>query len=154
MTKHYTAADLAARLKKDGMDVDFKYRANPKRSAGPSESDIQQEVIRQWAALCASYGLAENLLMAFPLQAARTPRNGARMKREGMRKGTLDLFLAVPAQGYHGLWIEMKTEKGVVSDEQTAMLVILNEQNYVTAVCRDVIPAMTEIKMYLNLRRL
>jgi hypothetical protein len=51
---------------------------------------------------------------------------GARMKREGMKAGVFDLHLPLARDGYHGLWIELKTKedklrkvrKGVLSESQ------------------------------------
>lgn len=38
----------------------------------------------------------------------RSLRQGALMKRKGLRKGASDLFIAYPTSLYSGLWIEMK----------------------------------------------
>lgn len=96
-----------------------------------SESQIQRAVMNWWALAHRGLGIPdERLLMAFPLQGARTPRNGARMKAEGLRKGTPDMFLAVARKGKHGLWIELKAEKGRLSDSQFEMLNILTAQDF------------------------
>ena len=152
MPRHYTDADLAAKLRAQGLPVTFKYRANRKPREGPSESQLQQEVIKWWASAHTDYAIHEHLLMAIPLQAIRSPRNGARMKREGARAGTPDLFLAVPRARFSGLWIEMKKPGGVVSDVQTNMIADLNGQNYVTAVCWSSEDAIKEIQIYLQCR--
>ena len=149
-TKRFTDADLAAILTKQGKPVDFKFRANPKPSKGPSESQLQQAVIKWWHHACSGFTIPEPMLMAFPLQAARSPRNGARMKAEGCRKGTLDMMLNVPRNGHPNLWIEMKTAKGVVSEEQEAMLHMLADQRSKVAVCRSAEEAIEVISDYLT----
>jgi hypothetical protein len=148
MTKRHTSRDLARRLQEKGLPVTFVVRDEPKRSN--QESIDQQALIKWWADVCTSYGLPERALKAFPLQGARTPQNGARMKAEGMRAGTCDLFLAAARGQFHGLWIEMKTAKGVVSPEQLEELKHLNEQDYSTAVCRSTEDAIAEIRIYLR----
>jgi len=154
MSRRYTDADLAAILRKQGKPVDFKYRANPKpRDPNTrTESQSQQAVIKWWHHACTGLRVPEHLLMAIPLQAARTPRNGARMKAEGARKGTLDLFLAVARNGGNGLWVEMKTPTGRVSPEQVAMIADLRQQGYAVEICRSTDAAITTIMIYLGIR--
>lgn len=150
--KRLTDADLADRLRAEGKPVDFKVRRAKPRT-GPSESEMQQNVIRWWASVCGpEYNVDERLLMAFPLQGVRTARNGARMKREGMRRGTPDLFLAIPMTLNHGLWIEMKAKGGVVSREQEMVIGCLGGQSYVTAVCWSDTAAIATIREYLTLK--
>lgn len=45
-------------------------------------------------------------------------QEGRILKRMGVTRGVSDLFLSVPNNDYHGLWLELKTDKGVVSREQ------------------------------------
>lgn len=93
---------------------------------------------------------AEHLLMAFPMQGGRSPRNGARMKAEGMRKGLPDMFLAVPKRGMSGLWIELKRPSGRASPEQVAFLEDLNRAGYCTFICYGFDQAKSAITNYLN----
>lgn len=44
--------------------------------------------------------------------------NGARLNAEGRRKGMLDVCWPVARLGFHGLYLEMKTEAGSLSKEQ------------------------------------
>jgi len=116
---------------------------------GQSESSSQQAVIRWWAFISRSRKLPENALMAFPLQAARSPRNGARMKAEGARKGSPDMFLSVGRSNAHGLFIEMNTAVGRVSPEQLEMLTGLAARGYITVVARSSAEAISAIEIYL-----
>ncbi len=123
-----------------------------------SESRAQQAIIKWWSLKCREFGLAENLLMAFPLQGARSALNGARMKAEGMRRGTPDMFLAVK-EGFSsdlwipsphaGLWIEMKSKEGRLTEEQCAMQAHLREMGFLCAVCRSTDDAIQTITRYL-----
>lgn len=150
MARRLTDADLAEILRRQGKPVDFTYRANRKPREGPSESQLQQAVIRWWRANCVHFNVPEHLLMAIPLQAARTPQNGARMKAEGARKGTLDLFLAVARVGWHGCWVEMKRPDGVVSKEQASMIDDLRLFGFAVYVCYSTEEAIQRITLYLE----
>ena len=132
--------------RKKSLDIPFR-----------SESAEQQAVIRWWATAHLSYSLPEHLLFAVPLQAARTARNGARMKSEGARVGTPDMFLLAARGAFHGAAIEMKRGKshgkpgGKLSDEQREFLADLTAQGYYTAVCYSADDAITTIQNYLSI---
>jgi len=99
------------------------------------------------------YKLPERVLMASPGQAARTQRNGRRMKAEGYRAGTPDLFLAVPRKGVPGMFIEMKKRDGSIADctdEQREQLCALSEQGYKIAVACGGAEAVKLITEYLS----
>lgn len=107
-----------------------KKRIRQHAGDGPTESQIQQRIVKWWALEAAQRKLPEGLLMAFPLQAQRSKANGSRMKAEGMRAGTPDMFLAVPVGKYHGLWIELKRPTGRIAPSQKTMLGELDAQGY------------------------
>jgi hypothetical protein len=142
---------LAELLRRQGHPVTFTPRA-PRRKdpRAQNESRDQQAVVKWWACVCKSYGLPERALKAFPLQGRRDARNGARMKAEGMRAGTLDMHLSVARGGYHSLWIENKTIKGVVSDEQKEEIAHLTKEGHCVQVCRHPQETIDAIVKYLN----
>lgn len=151
MSRRLTDYELAEILIRQGKNVDFKVRKPRKQREGPSESQIQISVFRWWHHACGGFGIPENLLMAFPLQGFRTPRNGRRMKDEGCRAGTPDMLLMVPRNGTSGLWIEMKTPTGRVSDEQEQMMSILSKPGGCWCdVCRSTQEAIDIITRYLQ----
>ena len=57
-------------------------------------------------------------VFAIPMGGMRDAITGARLKAEGARAGVPDIFVAVPAQGKHGLFIEMKKDGGTLSKKQ------------------------------------
>ncbi len=116
-----------------------------------SETHIQQEIVRWWKLHACEWNLEEELLMGFPLQGARTKRNGARLKAEGMRKGTPDMLLAVPRGDCCSLWIENKSSTGKLSESQKLMLKRLTAIGAATVVCRSAAEAQAAITAYLNL---
>lgn len=73
---------------------------------------------------------------------------------EGMVPGIPDLFLPVARGGYHGLFIEMKTEKGTLSPEQKAIHPRLTNEDYMVVVAYGLEAAKTFIIDYLSLQPL
>lgn len=117
----------------------------------PTESAEQKDVIKWWAIVCTIYGLSECILMACPAQAARSPQGGARIKAEGYRAGTPDLFLAVPRHGQPGLFIEMKnSDGGTLSENQKMMIFEISAQGYRVAVAHGAIQAKKILTEYLT----
>jgi hypothetical protein len=114
------------------------------------EHKNQHALISWWAIKHKSYCLPEFALFAVPNGGARNAVTGAILKREGVRKGVPDLFLSVPNNTYHGLFIEMKATKGVVSKDQQAFIDHANAQNYKAAICYDWLEASYLIIDYLN----
>lgn len=74
------------------------------------------------------------------------------LKQTGqLQKGVPDIFIPVPAGGYHGLWIEMKREVGgVLSCEQRKWLDRLNADGYRAIVAKGADAAVEQIKEYLG----
>ena len=78
----------------------------------------------------------------------------ARLKAAGVKSGVPDICLPVPRAGYHGLYIELKRQKGGrISPEQTEWIDALIKQGYCAAVCRGWEAAREEILRYLTIKR-
>ena len=73
-----------------------------------------------------------------------------RNRQMGCRKGVPDLMLPIPSQGYNGLFIEMKNEKGRPSKEQKAWLEALNTFGYKAVVCNGFDEAKEVLKEYMK----
>lgn len=123
----------------------------------PSEHEIQCAVIEWWAYACKRWGLPEFALYAIPNAGAGAQKGQAgKMKAEGVRKGIPDLFLASPNNPgrYPGLWrglyIEMKSANGKLSDEQRDVSEYLMRQGYKWVECRSVEAAQQAITDYLK----
>ena len=116
-----------------------------------SEHNEQAALMQWWQLASLRFGIPEPLLFAIPNGGLRNRITGAKMKAEGVRAGVPDLFLAVPAMGYNGLFIELKQEHaGRTSSAQDAMLSLLEAQGYRTAVCHGWHNAAFTIKAYLS----
>ena len=69
---------------------------------------------------------------------------------QGVKKGVPDLCLPVARGPYHGLWIEMKSERGRVGSAQTWWITHLNEQNNLAVVCYGWQEAVKVLEWYMN----
>lgn len=107
-------------------------RVRRKRTAadGPSEHQEQAAVIKWWWLNHRFYGLPVEALFAIPNGGARDVITGARLKAEGVRKGSPDLMMAVPTGAFHGLFIEMKVGRNTLTEEQDSFGKYLNGVGY------------------------
>jgi len=87
---------------------------------------------------------------SFPNGGVRDPRYGARLKREGMKKGFPDLGIFSPRGQYHGMFIEFKNEKGRVSPEQKEILYKLQAKGYLCVICKSIEEAINLTNEYLK----
>jgi len=115
---------------------------------GNTEHKIQSALIK-WANLMRHNYPELDMLFAIPNGGWRGKTSGGKMAMEGAKAGVPDLFLAVPLHGKHGLFIEMKAPKGVVSEKQKIWLKKLSEQGYVCAICYGLDQAIGMIESYL-----
>jgi len=90
------------------------------------------------------------LLHAIPNGGHRSKVAGAKMKAEGVKRGVPDLCLPVPRGEWSGLYIEMKTKTGTVSEEQRWWLAELQKHGYRVAICRSWKAARDFIMGYLK----
>lgn len=129
-----------------------------KRKSAPSAHPTPTEHAEQAALVAWADGLSGRvpglaLLLAIPNGARTSMSVAKRLRAEGLRKGAPDLFLAQPARGFHGLWLEMKRQRGgVVSPEQRAWHAALIGAGYDVRVCRGWEEAARAILIYLGRR--
>jgi hypothetical protein len=90
------------------------------------------------------------LLIAIPNGGVRDIITGKRLKEEGVVAGAPDLFLFIPNDGFHGLAIEMKSEKGRLTESQALFQAELLRQNYCYEVVRSIDDFITAITGYLR----
>jgi hypothetical protein len=75
---------------------------------------------------------------------------GRILKRMGVQRGVLDFHLAVALNGKHGLWMELKTEKGKLTKEQIDFMERKNKRGYLALAVFGFEEAVNEITNYLN----
>ena len=72
------------------------------------------------------------------------------MKKTGLKPGIPDIFMPVSRGCYNGLFIEMKSEKGIVRSNQAEWHILLRAQGYKVEVCRGCEHAVRTIRDYLK----
>jgi hypothetical protein len=92
----------------------------------------------------------EVLILAIPNGAGTTARNRLMLYAEGLLAGVPDLFIPEARKGFHGLWIEMKTQEGVESESQKRIRKNLENNNYLCYVARSEQTAINIIEAYLE----
>ena len=104
--------------------------------AVPSEGQ-EQATLFSWAAMKSWKYPELKLLFHVPNGGSRGKVEAARFKAEGVKAGVPDLFLPVARGIWHGLFIELKRQKGGrVSEAQQKWLYALTRQGfYATVAC-------------------
>lgn len=80
----------------------------------------------------------------------RSPATAARLKREGVKAGVLDVFLPFPSRGFAGLYIEFKAGKNKLTDNQKAFKAFVEANNFKVVVCYSWLEAKEVVEFYLN----
>lgn len=76
---------------------------------------------------------------------------GRLLRLAGVKPGVPDLCLPVPRGQYHGLYIELKTEKGRTSTAQDWWIEKLTEQGHFVEVCHGYDSAIRVLTWYMEL---
>lgn len=116
-----------------------------------NEHGLQCAVVDWWSYACRAYGLEPSHLIAIPNGGARNKITGARLKAEGVRAGFPDLALLTPRGEYHGLFVELKTDKGTAKPSQKEWQQRLLDQGYAAVIARGADVAIRYIEDYLEL---
>ena len=114
-----------------------------------TEHDHQVELIR-WCKLSASQYPDLLKIFAVPNGGLRNAIVAKKLKAEGVVAGIPDLILPVAKNGYHGLFIELKTEKGKPSPAQKDRIKQLIADGYFAVICYGWAEARVVLKNYLE----
>jgi hypothetical protein len=126
------------------------FRLTPPKPYIPKEYEDQVEVFN-WLATCTLDGAD----MAFStLNGIRLSIGLARKaKRAGNKQGVPDILIDAPRQGFNGVRIELKREKGGrISQEQQDWHFRLRQEGYMIVVAKGSREAISAIKDYLDPR--
>lgn len=124
--------------------------APKKASLYPSEGQ-EQATLFSWAAMKSGKYPELRLLFHIPNGGSRGKVEAARFKAEGVKAGVPDLFLPVARGLWHGLFIELKRQKGGrVSEAQRRWIADLERQGYRAEVACGWREAAEIIEIYLQ----
>lgn len=116
----------------------------------PTEAQ-EQATLFSWAKMKERKYPELRLLFHIPNEGKRSEAQGARFKAEGMKPGVPDLFLPVARGLWHGLFIELKRQKGGrVSEAQRRWIADLERQGYRAEVACGWHEAAEIIEIYLQ----
>ncbi len=111
--------------------------------------DTEQMKIINFCNIMSAYVPEYEMIYHIPNEGKR--KNGAKLKRIGLRKGIPDLCLPVPKMGFNGLYIELKKDTSKkASKEQKEWLFKLEQQGYATSLCFGADEAINLITAYMN----
>jgi len=114
-----------------------------------NEHDEQVAVV-EWFRM--RFPLLKMALFAIPNGGLRHIRVAMTLKKEGVISGVSDLFLMVPRGTFHGLFIEMKTKKGKLSDNQKEFIKIAINMGYEAIVGYGFEDAKNKIEKYMQIK--
>lgn len=80
----------------------------------------------------------------------RNAIEAAKFKKMGVRAGVCDLFLAIPNGKYHGLFIELKSPKGTLTDNQKNFIAEVQNSGYAVKIVRSLDEFINVITNYFK----
>ena len=90
------------------------------------------------------------IIAAIPNGGSRTAQERLRLHGEGVLAGMPDLCVLRPSKGFCGLFVEMKTQEGVVAAAQRDVARRLNAAGYLCLVARSCADGFKLIEEYLD----
>jgi hypothetical protein len=90
------------------------------------------------------------IIAAIPNGGSRTAQERLRLYSEGVLAGMPDLCVLRPSKGFCGLFVEMKTQEGVVAAAQKNVARRLNAAGYLCLVARSCADGFKLIEEYLD----
>lgn len=114
---------------------------------GQNDTPLEEVEQRNVIIYCAYAGIP---VFAIPNGGSRDRREAARLTAQGVKKGVPDLFIPRAAGKFHGLFIEMKREKGGrLSPDQAEWIALLRREGYAAYACAGFDNARAVIDRYL-----
>lgn len=126
-------------------------KALKNRPPEPNE-DEEQMALFEWARLQCGRWPELALMHHIPNGGKRSKTEAARFKEMGVKAGVPDIFLPAAKGGHHGLYIELKRQRGgKVSERQKEWAEALSKQGYRVIICHGWPAAAEAILEYLKM---
>jgi VRR-NUC domain-containing protein len=133
-------------------DEALREKLGVKRRAKPRELERRYQVaLIKWVSEVKDAYPVLDLLYAVPNGGYRNIYFARKLKAEGVRAGVPDLCLPAARRGYHGLYIEMKSEEGVATKEQKAFLRGVLEESYCAVIAEGVDQAREVLAWHIGI---
>lgn len=121
----------------------------------PRRKPIQHERHEQialftWAGVMLSRYPELAAMYAIPNGGKRHFLEARNLKLSGVKAGIPDICLPVARQGYYALYLEMKSEKGTLTESQGVMIERLQECGNKVVICKNCEEAIDFIVWYLE----
>ena len=124
----------------------------PAKEAFQGDEDVFQKNCAEFAKKeLLRCGIEQEVFFHVPSEGVRKPQYRAKLKLMGFRAGIADCIFMVPADGYHGLVIELKTRGNGPSDDQKKWLGVMAERGYLALVVNDFETFRNCLTKYLEL---
>lgn len=95
-----------------------------------SQESIEQIKVHEWAKQCTDLPFIH-----IPNEGKRSFANGSILKRMGLQPGVSDIFIPRAANGFHGLWVELKTGHNKPTENQLKFIDNMKKEGYEATVC-------------------
>lgn len=121
------------------------FNPSTKKTRNTEEADIQKAFFKWlhlWKKEIVKY------TFHIPNGGFRDIREAVNLKAMGVTPGIPDVFCAMPAFGYNGLFIEFKSKKGIVTSKQELMIDGLTKNGYKVVICHDWVDAKEIMEWY------
>jgi len=112
----------------------------------------EQKKLFEWAKVQSGKYAPLSMMFAIPNGGQRNIVTANKLKAEGVKSGVPDIFLAYPSIHAHGLFIELKSAKGKVSQNQREWIAALSSSGYMCVVCYSFDEAKEIICEYLGIK--
>jgi hypothetical protein len=132
-------------------DEELLAKLGVRRRAKPRELERAHQVaLIKWVRTVRDIYPVLKLLYAVPNGGKRNLRVARKLKAEGVLVGVADLCLPAARRGYHGLYLEMKSEEGVATEEQKEFLRGVSGEGYCAVIAQGVDEAQAMLAWYIG----